>query len=244
MMLITPPMASEPYNAPCGPRSTSTWAMSPARSLEMSAAPLGVEGSASSIPSHSTLVWLALVPRRKIELWPPAPPAWVTDRPGTSRSTSVSERSWRASISGAVITVTLLASWLSGVGIRVALTTTVSPRPCAHAGAANAIRAAEERKRRFIKRLLAREARAIKIRVSSPRGSTPSGFAATAGYLPLRPAHPGRPQDDGARQVSWLAGAGPAPGGPGRGGGGGGGAGGAPAAGAGAAAAGGAAGPT
>src|SRR5205823_5461376 len=40
----------------------------------------------------------------------------------------------------------------------------------------------------------------------SPASSTPSGFAAIAGYLPLRPAHPGRPQDDGPRQVSWLAG--------------------------------------
>jgi len=50
------------------------------------------------------------------EVWPPAPPVWVMDRPGTSRSTSAKERSLRASMSPAVITVTLLAISATCVG--------------------------------------------------------------------------------------------------------------------------------
>jgi len=65
--------------------------------------------------------------------------------PGTLRSTSGRERCWRFSMSAAVITVTLLATWVMGVGMRVALTTTASSsRPgCAQAGVTSPIRATE-----------------------------------------------------------------------------------------------------
>src|SRR6185437_3023759 len=48
-------------------------------------------GSLTSMPSTSTLVWLAFVPRMKMAVRPPGPPACTTLRPGTSlrRSGSV-----------------------------------------------------------------------------------------------------------------------------------------------------------
>src|SRR5215469_8076861 len=58
------------------------------------------------------------------EVWPPGPPSWTTLRPGPALRTSGSVRCWRAAMSAAVTTVTLLAFCSSGVGTRVALTTT------------------------------------------------------------------------------------------------------------------------
>ena len=57
----------------------------------------------------NTLVWLELVPRMKTEVCPPGPPVCTTLSPGMSLSTSAKVRSWRASMSAAVTTVTLLA---------------------------------------------------------------------------------------------------------------------------------------
>src|SRR5437868_14995163 len=62
----------------------------------------------------------------------------------------------------------------------------------------------------FIKRLLAQEAplAVFKNRVSAPaKHATPT--LSPLRFTPLHPAHPGRIHDDGARQVSWLAGSAP-----------------------------------
>ena len=60
------------------------------------------------------------------EVTPPGPPVCTTLRPGMSLSTSAKVRSWRAAMSSAVTTVTLLATSSAGVGTRVALTITDS----------------------------------------------------------------------------------------------------------------------
>src|ERR1700722_9071577 len=72
----------------------------------------------------------------KTDVCPPGPPARTTLRPGTSLSTSGKVCSCRASISPAVMRVTLLATCDSGVGIRVAVTTTSSAATSAEAWAA------------------------------------------------------------------------------------------------------------
>ena len=58
----------------------------------------------------------------KIEVWPPGPPVCTTFKPGTLCRTSGKVRACWASMSAAVMSVTLLATSSSGVGTRVALT--------------------------------------------------------------------------------------------------------------------------
>ena len=88
---MTPPMASEPYSALCGPRSTSTRSIVPgaiSAKLKSPAAPLG---SLTRMPSISTSVWPVLAPRSITPVVPAGPPACVTVSPGTERSASVRE---------------------------------------------------------------------------------------------------------------------------------------------------------
>src|ERR1700722_10356797 len=91
----------------------------------------------------------------KIEVWPPSPPLCTRLRPGASASTSGSERSWRWSISEASITVMALATWSTGVAMRVAVTTTLSGGTvrsfslCARAGIARASKAALDKRAIF-----------------------------------------------------------------------------------------------
>src|SRR5437764_14758502 len=59
----------------------------------------------------------------KTEVLPPGPPVWTMFRPGTVWRTSGKVRRWLRSMSSAEISVTELPISLTGVSIRVALTT-------------------------------------------------------------------------------------------------------------------------
>src|ERR1700761_3325104 len=106
--------------------------MSEGRTWPKSNAP--VVGSLTSTPSISTLTWLELVPRMNTEVWPPGPPLCTMLRPGASFSTSGRVVSCLRAMSSAVIRVMLLATSASGVGRRLAVTTT-GPRLVEPAGA-------------------------------------------------------------------------------------------------------------
>ena len=111
-------------------------------------------GSAASMPSIRVSTWLDSVPRSRTWVKPPTAPVRLTAKPGTSRSTSETMRTWRASICSAVIRVsdepTLSGSTPSVA--RVAVTTsseTAAPSSAANAGDPNSNAAMPALKRYF-----------------------------------------------------------------------------------------------
>jgi hypothetical protein len=107
------------------------------------------------------------------------------------------------------MTLTLLATWLAGVGSLVALTMIVSSLKSwarAASGAARAVSATEEYTMDFNTAFSwlqesARNLSGYGYAIECP-ATTP--ILSPLRFTPLHPAHPGRLQDDGARQVSWL----------------------------------------
>ncbi len=105
------------------------------------------------MPSTSTLTWLALAPRRNTEVGAPGPPDCTTFSPASASSTSGRVFSCWSRIWAAVTTETLLPTWSSGVGMRVAVTvTSLTGASCAWATASGAAaRAAAASNRRLIR---------------------------------------------------------------------------------------------
>ena len=68
MILITPPMASEPKTALAAPLKTSIRSILSVCKNAKSKAPVGLEGSFISTPSINTKVWFELAPRIKTEV--------------------------------------------------------------------------------------------------------------------------------------------------------------------------------
>src|SRR5262245_61932430 len=103
------------------------------------------------------------------------------------------------------MTVTLLANSLSGVGMRVAETITDSAAS-GESGELGESAAAAAATPAPSDRAVAQRSRSTEkwgINIRPPHMTNPTGRH--SGY-PQPPAHPGRKQDDGARQVSWLPG--------------------------------------
>src|SRR5215211_6100638 len=123
MIFTTPPIASDPYNADCGPRRTSMRSTSARTSVEKSNSRPVVEGSLTRMPSIRTRVWRDSPPRmRTVWIWP-GPPFWVTVRPGERRRRSPTSRTLDCSISSAVMTVTALPARWIGSSVRLGVTT-------------------------------------------------------------------------------------------------------------------------
>ena len=94
MMLITPPIASEPYSEDIGPRTTSMRSMADSGGVQPPSTPeeselVRVSREFWRLPSIRISVYLAPMPRRLMS-WRSAPP--VTTTPGTSTSASVTSR--------------------------------------------------------------------------------------------------------------------------------------------------------
>ncbi|MNE26357.1 hypothetical protein D3C80_1197190 [compost metagenome] len=94
MMLITPPMASEPYSDDIGPRTTSIRSIASSGGIQPCSIPAPslfgrVARESWRLPSTSIRVYLEAMPRMlmSLELAPP-----VTTTPGTSRRASVTSR--------------------------------------------------------------------------------------------------------------------------------------------------------
>ena len=75
------------------------------------------------MPFQSTRVWFELAPRMKSEDALPGEPLRATSTPGTVRSRSATEVSWRCSISSRSMTVTVAGTSPSSSSSRVAVTT-------------------------------------------------------------------------------------------------------------------------
>ena len=82
MICTTPPIASEPYNALCGPRTTSIRSTSPSGTWERSRPP---PNALARMPSTRTSVKSDSPPRGKTEVSVPGPPFRATANPGTER---------------------------------------------------------------------------------------------------------------------------------------------------------------
>ena len=88
---MTPPMASDPHSADCGPRTTS---IRDARSA-LRISNRGVSPDAGSlilIPSTNSKVWLASAPRMRTSVSEPAGPDVATAADGVSRSRAADQR--------------------------------------------------------------------------------------------------------------------------------------------------------
>ena len=104
----------------------------------------------------------------------------------------------------------------SGCGVRVAVTTTVSGKSDAYPGASTATKAAEEKKTDFLMTFSWFEPRAgtrqrrscfAKQDIANTKDSRgDDSTLSSRRFPPQLPAHPGRKQDDGVGQVSWLPG--------------------------------------
>ncbi len=86
MMLMTPPIASEPYRVERGPLTTSTRSTNSGATFWIAAVPM-VPGFMRR-PSTSTSTWFDSVPRTNSEVCWPGPPRRATSTPGTKRSAS------------------------------------------------------------------------------------------------------------------------------------------------------------
>ncbi len=94
MMLITPPIASEPYSEDMGPRTTSMRSMADSGGVQPPSTPVESELVRVSrefwrLPSMRISVYFGPMPRRLMS-WRSPPP--VTMTPGTSTSASFRSR--------------------------------------------------------------------------------------------------------------------------------------------------------
>ncbi len=116
----TPPMASAPYSALCGPGTNSMRSMLPTSISARSTPP---PNAFMRTPSTSTSVKSDSPPRGNIDVSAPRPPLRFTVSPGTVRSASPKLSTWRSRSCADVITVTLPITFSSGVSICAAETT-------------------------------------------------------------------------------------------------------------------------
>ena len=82
---MTELMASDPYNALCGPRTTST---RPTPSVETSPKSKYPPPRLTFTPSIRIRLWSDSPPRVKSDVTPPRLPLWTRVKPGTSRNCS------------------------------------------------------------------------------------------------------------------------------------------------------------
>ncbi len=170
-------------------------------------------GSLMRMPSISVTVCPCSAPRMLTVVVCPIPPVRLTTSEGISFSTSPSMTVCCVFRSSAEMTLIDAPVFSAGCSVRVAVTTTVSTvsGDAAALETSSAVSAAPDsndfcmtfswlvpeagtRQRRTIwkKRLTLIRAPRRRLHMSSRR------------FPPQSPSHPGRKQDDGARQVSWL----------------------------------------
>src|SRR3989338_3525579 len=125
-MLMTPPIAFEPYKVLAEPRSTSIRSMKSAGRLAKLNDPR--VGLAASTPSMSTSTWSSLDPRITVDVVRPNEPLRRTYTPGTLRRTSKTVSARCAWMSSLVTTLTDLVSLSRGTSDRVAETPPSSRR--------------------------------------------------------------------------------------------------------------------
>jgi hypothetical protein len=123
MTLTTPPIASDPYSALCGPFSTSMRSIALGANIAKSKSPLAAVGSLMRMPSIITRVWPVLAPRSRIFVVEPGPPDSVMSSPGTVRKASTSEPGLLVASVSLLTTLTALPVRLIGSGVRSGVTT-------------------------------------------------------------------------------------------------------------------------
>ena len=124
MMLITPPIASDPQSMLCAPRRISIRSMLSVVKFPKSNSP--AVGLLTMTPSTKTSVCEVLAPRIPTVAVVPGPPFCVTVMLCAKRSASITVLIFFCSNSSPLITSTALVSWLTGTGVFVAVTTTSS----------------------------------------------------------------------------------------------------------------------
>ncbi|MNO89040.1 hypothetical protein D3C76_805110 [compost metagenome] len=129
-MLITPPIASEPYSAERGPRMYSIRWMREV-GIWLRSATLLIPALFSGIPSISTRTWRDSVPRIKVEALAPMPPLWAISTPGKRCITSTTLFACQRSISSRVTTDVGARTVFAGCSKRFAVTTNESALSCA-----------------------------------------------------------------------------------------------------------------
>jgi hypothetical protein len=84
----------------------------------------GSVGSFSFTPSTRVTVWSDSAPRMNTDVVSPGPPLRATVTPGVRSRMSLRLVSWSCWICGPVSTVTDWPTWLAGMTVRLAVTTT------------------------------------------------------------------------------------------------------------------------
>ena len=121
-MLTTPPIASLPQSAERGPLTTSMRSTMSGVTFCSAGKPM-VPGLMRT-PSISTSVWLLSAPRMNTEVGWPGPPVRATSTPAWKRSRSAASFAALRSMVARSITMTGASTSSSGIGTRVAVTTT------------------------------------------------------------------------------------------------------------------------
>jgi len=119
---MTPPSASDPHKADCGPRISSSRPRLAAVKVSNRASLLAAR-SLKAMPSMKTRVWLASAPRMRTCACVPAPPDCATATPGARRMRSIASVVPRTSIASASNVVMEAGASCSGTGVRAAVTT-------------------------------------------------------------------------------------------------------------------------